>query len=309
MTKIIQDEMINNIYKTWNFIYNNYLKEAFPYIKHSGIISDHKINEIIELSKYLDIYFSKRALSILEDNVLKNIYNILQTLMEELKDKNNNEFTKEEQDRVLSILSEIENLFVRQSSLWKIDSIKTYMINKVEQEISKEKQLLDKEMKLLQVELNNGVISSIFKISQKNFSKQIKKQTCSFYVILFIIFCIALICIPKTIPGILVRLSLILPLAWAALFLSKRINEDKKLEQAYLHKQTVAQSFVTYLNFIKENNLQDTDLETLKTLNRVMIESLGLNPALLLDKSTSEKIPMEELLSRILDKTILDKKS
>ncbi|MFZ7316055.1 hypothetical protein ACLSZU_10855, partial [Avibacterium avium] len=76
-----------------------------------------------------------------------------------------------------------------------------------------------------------------------------------------------------------------------------------------LHKQTVAQSFVTYLNFIKENNLQDKDLETLKTLNRVMIESLGLNPALLLDKSTSEKIPMEELLSRILDKTALDKKS
>ncbi|MFZ7308574.1 hypothetical protein ACLSY1_10670, partial [Avibacterium avium] len=68
-------------------------------------------------------------------------------------------------------------------------------------------------------------------------------------------------------------------------------------------------SFVTYLNFIKENNLQDKDLETLKTLNRVMIESLGLNPALLLDKSTSEKIPMEELLSRILDKTALDKKS
>ena len=70
----------------------------------------------------------------------------------------------------------------------------------------------------------------------------------------------------------------------------------------------MAQSFITYLNFIKENNIQDADPEALKTLNKVMIESLGLNPALLLDKSTSEKIPMEELLSRILDKTIADKK-
>ncbi|MFU2135320.1 hypothetical protein QRO24_00960 [Gallibacterium anatis] len=311
MTKISKDEMIDKIYQDWKSIYNKYLKEAFPYMRNSGVISSPEINEIREISKYLDVYFSRSSLIILEFSVLENLFGILEKIMELLKNKNSNEFNKEEQIRILSILSEIENLFVRQSSLWRVDAIKTYMINKVDQEILKEKQRLDKEIKLQQVELNNGVISSIFKIAKKNFSKRIKQQTCTFYAILFIISLIDscfLFFIPETITETLVRLSIILPFAWAALFLSKRINEDKKLEQAYLHKQTVAQSFITYLNFIKENNIQDADPEALKTLNKVMIESLGLNPALLLDKSTSEKIPMEELLSRILDKTIADKK-
>lgn len=44
-------------------------------------------------------------------------------------------------------------------------------------------------------------------------------------------------------------------------------------------------------------------------LHRVAMDSLGLNPALLLEKSTAEKIPMEELLSKVIDKSIASNKT
>ena len=50
----------------------------------------------------------------------------------------------------------------------------------------------------------------------------------------------------------------------------------------------------------KDRSLDDS--KTRKLLSRIAIESMGLNPALLLDKSTAEKIPMEELLTRIMDR-------
>lgn len=100
------------------------------------------------------------------------------------------------------------------------------------------------------------------------------------------------------------RIAILFPLIWAVLFLGKRIHEDKKIEQTYLHKMVVARSLSNYLDYIDEKlNNDENAKEITKKLFEISIDSLGLNPALLLDKSTAEKIPMEELLSKIIDKT------
>lgn len=100
------------------------------------------------------------------------------------------------------------------------------------------------------------------------------------------------------------RMAILFPLVWAVLFLGKRIHEDKKIEQTYLHKMVVARSLSNYLDYIDEKlNNDENAKEITKKLFEISIDSLGLNPALLLDKSTAEKIPMEELLSKIIDKT------
>ena len=100
------------------------------------------------------------------------------------------------------------------------------------------------------------------------------------------------------------RIAILFPLVWAVLFLGKRIHEDKKIEQTYLHKMVVARSLSNYLDYIDEKfNNDENAKEITKKLFEISIDSLGLNPALLLDKATAEKIPMEELLSKIIDKT------
>lgn len=110
------------------------------------------------------------------------------------------------------------------------------------------------------------------------------------------------------------KVFLIMPFIWAILFTSKRINENKKLEQAYLHKEVIAQSYLNYLEFVKNNYYSfskendNSYSDVINMLHKVSIEGLGLNPALLLEKSTAEKIPMEELLYKIIDKSIAPNK-
>ncbi|WP_455482828.1 hypothetical protein [Haemophilus parahaemolyticus] len=104
--------------------------------------------------------------------------------------------------------------------------------------------------------------------------------------------------------GLISRMAILLPLVWSVLFLGKRIHEDKKIEQTYLHKMVVARSLSNYLDYMdKKLNNDENAKEITKKLFEISLDSLGLNPALLLDKSTAEKIPMEELLSKIIDKT------
>lgn len=104
--------------------------------------------------------------------------------------------------------------------------------------------------------------------------------------------------------GLISRMAILLPLVWSVLFLGKRIHEDKKIEQTYLHKMVVARSLSNYLDYMdKKLNNDENAKEITKKLFEISIDFLGLNPALLLDKSTAEKIPMEELLSKIIDKT------
>ncbi|MEH8028743.1 hypothetical protein [Gallibacterium anatis] len=325
-----KDELIQNIIREW--------KEKYPYL--SDVSPDPELGKVIDAEEFilvkeksssLNDYFYPAILNLLEKEDLNNLSKSLLKLREYFNQSYYG-LNKEQLNNVKIILDEIYSQLSKNPNVITVTSIIKDLKNSLHEVIDKEIEKFHKEGKSLRTEITTGVISESFIKSKDIFSKRIKNQTCMFYILLVIISLISIfingvIKIPyliekikdlglalpfsqsNLIEDIFIKVSIILPTIWAVLFISKRINEDKKLEQAYLHKQTVAQSFVTYLKFIKENNIQDADPETLKTLNRVMIESLGLNPALLLDKSTSEKIPMEELLSKILDRTIADKKS
>ena len=83
---------------------------------------------------------------------------------------------------------------------------------------------------------------------------------------------------------------------WAILFVLRSIKEDRKIEQAYKHKELLT---IIYENF---HNRIGVNQKVLNTFEQIAVESLRLNPALLLDKSTAEKIPLEELLMQIVSK-------
>ncbi|MBF0784680.1 hypothetical protein E4T80_04200 [Muribacter muris] len=104
------------------------------------------------------------------------------------------------------------------------------------------------------------------------------------------------------------KMILFFPLTWLAIFLSKRISETTKIKQTYLHKEVVSKSYVNHLNFITKHYSPENE-EIKQSLTSVAISALGFNPALLLEKSTSEKIPMEELLLKIIDNAKLNNSS
>lgn len=323
-----KDELIQHIIREWKEKYP-YLSDVAPVPELGKVIDAEEFILVQEKSSSLNDYFYPAILNLLEKEDLNNLSKSLLKLREYFNQSYYG-LNKEQLNNVKIILDEIYSQLSKNHNVITVTSIIEDLKNSLYEVIEKEIEKFHKEGKSLRTEITTGVISESFITSKNEFSKKVEKQTKLFYILLILISSITILingvikipCLcgfekictmlsfspPSTIEDVFIKISIILPGIWSILFLSKRINEDKKLEQAYLHKQTVAQSFVTYLNFIKENNIQDADPETLKTLNRVMIESLGLNPALLLDKSTSEKIPMEELLSKILDRTTADKK-
>lgn len=79
--------------------------------------------------------------------------------------------------------------------------------------------------------------------------------------------------------------------------------ENRKIYHTYLHKEVAAKSYINYLEYIKNNPyFFENSQETHNLLLKNTIETLGINPALLLDKTTAEKIPTEELMMKLVDK-------
>ncbi|MDG6895345.1 hypothetical protein [Volucribacter amazonae] len=224
-----------------------------------------------------------------------------------------------------------------------IDELKTYLnsingkipnfsvLERYEKAFKKQQDEFQSRANELFGELTTHSIKKPFNEQYKEYNRKVKCQAIFFYSLLLFLFIwiliiLKVITIPclinnkilcsiftinfdNTLEMVILRITSIIPIIWAILFLSKQISQNKKIEQAYLHKAVIAQSYLNYLELIKKNrfNLIDTNnsaQEVVNSLHKVSIEGLGLNPALLLDKSTVEKIPMEELLSKIIDKSI-----
>ncbi|GAB1668008.1 TPA: hypothetical protein ACK3JP_002151 [Mannheimia haemolytica] len=158
-------------------------------------------------------------------------------------------------------------------------------------------------------------ISSIFEENKNQIDFVITGQYLLFFVILILVCCIGFNFISNEINSInfkntgysiLILLSkyiFIIPLLWVALFVSKRLVENRKIYHTYLHKEVAAKSYINYLEYIKNNPIYfENGQETHDLLLKNTIETLGINPALLLDKTTAEKIPTEELMMKLVDK-------
>ena len=98
------------------------------------------------------------------------------------------------------------------------------------------------------------------------------------------------------------KLPLYIPLGWLAIFATRRRNEIKRLQEEYRYKEATAKSYFNYNQRIKD--IQDEkERDNLRTsLIERLIEMTAQNPNEALDKVKKEKIPMTEIMEKILDK-------
>ncbi|KGQ37205.1 hypothetical protein JP35_09775 [Gallibacterium anatis] len=183
----------------------------------------------------------------------------------------------------------------------------------------------DERLKVLLGKHNELSLFSAYQEQANKINCRIKLNTLLFFFIITILLIIAYNSMTNLeynpsinwIPYISFRIFIAFTAFYALVFLNRSIRDDRKLEQTYRHKEVVSKSYLNYLDFLDANPMiitndkgEHIDNSQLikEKVSQIAVESLGLNPALLLDKSTSEKIPMEELLSKILDRTTADKK-
>jgi hypothetical protein len=93
-----------------------------------------------------------------------------------------------------------------------------------------------------------------------------------------------------------------LPLLWLAYYASKRRSECQRLQQEYAHKEALAKSYDSYRKQIE--NLGETDNALLKHLMQKAIDAIAYNASKTLDGRHGDKMPMQEVVEKGLDKGV-----
>lgn len=91
------------------------------------------------------------------------------------------------------------------------------------------------------------------------------------------------------------RLPFLIFAFWLAIFLGNRRAENKKLEEAYKHKEVMARSFTGYKESIKD--LDDTDKELLKIHMNNLLNTLNSDSSKFLD-TQGEKHPFLDFFGK-----------
>ena len=276
--------------------------------------------ELKDLAENLDSRFIETIINKLNDDDREEIYSKLLNIRNIFNkraffaNRDISKLGKEDIDEIINLLSSVNEIF---SKIKDIESlINSYLASKAIFQEMEDK--FRGQAKELFGELTTASIYQPYSDEYKKLKFWLLFKNSAFFGMLLVIFlviarlsgiftcCLNFISISTNywIYELISRIAILFPLVWAILFLGKRIHEDKKIEQTYLHKMVVARSLSNYLDYIDEKlNNDENSKEITKKLFEISIDSLGLNPALLLDKATAEKIPMEELLSKIIDKT------
>lgn len=184
-------------------------------------------------------------------------------------------------------------------------------------------------------EINSQSLYGIFATQKEEFSEKIKVNTKFYYVLitfmgiisfLFILFSISNNVISFCICNkfifykftlmsnsidlkkmIFYKINLLIPFLLIIYFVLNKIKQDRILEQSYLHKKLVAQSYVFYSEeFGNRRDKRDTAIQ--ENLLNITINVLEQNPALLLNKSTAEQIPNEKMIEKVIDFTTKNNK-
>lgn len=295
----------------------NYWNEVKNYLLNLTSINMESEDNIKNNIEVLSLYFSPFILELLSNQEKERLINYLLEIRKYFINKKNYTLSSEHCSEVETLVNEAKDYFNKIGG--NIPNLA--ILEKYNKAIKEQQKQIKNRANDLFGELATRSISKPFKEQFDEYSKS--KLSCVFWLLIIglFIWIISFDCITNFFnlsfqaswEKILFRIFSSTPIIWGILFTSRKISENKKIEQTYLHKYTVSQSYLNYLVLINTENTYITNIkdreQALQILHKIVVESLSLNPALLLDKSTSEKIPMEELLSRILDKTALDKKS
>ncbi|MBD5167663.1 MAG: hypothetical protein HDT11_02055 [Helicobacter sp.] len=100
--------------------------------------------------------------------------------------------------------------------------------------------------------------------------------------------------------AIFARLPFYIPLAWLAIFATNRRNENKRLQEEYKHKETLAKAYSGYKEQIEK--LEDSKAQELaEKLMDKLVEMTNENPNRALDKVKKEKMPTFEMIEKMSD--------
>ena len=305
-----QKEIINEIFSDW--------KISFPKISNVCInYSLGPIREVKDITEYLNNLFNPAILSLLPTDLINRLQSKISELIQYIEnnkayaDRPLNETTLnlirpdseegylQELEELKDIIQQIENIDFYTFLYHKADHV-------INQALEKYNNQFDEQIAKLIDRTNEAHLCVDYKKQADKVNLRIRCNTL-FLALLLVFIPFVHIYAPITemnnnvITIYAAKLFFIIPLIWMILFTIKNIREDRKIEQTYKHKEVVANTYLNFLNMIDKDRSLD-DSKTRKLLSRIAIESMGLNPALLLDKSTAEKIPMEELLTRMMDR-------
>ncbi len=95
------------------------------------------------------------------------------------------------------------------------------------------------------------------------------------------------------------KLPLILPVVWLAIFAQRRRNEAQRLQQEYAHKEALAKSYESFKRQIDE--LGDEDKELSVKLLAAAIDAVAYNASVTLEGKHPKDLPTEELLNKAIE--------
>lgn len=275
--------------------------------------------EFKSITQYLNKCFSPAILKLLKSESIDHLHAELPELVQYIRRETDSyeiigsygihnvyELNSENKNEYLQKLDDLKILFQE------IDHIDFYMdlYDRGDRVIELSKEKYDKRISELLGETNEIYLYSEYKKQADEVGKRI---IINIWILRGLLIAIPVIHIiihwvllklgmnSESIVSYLTKLLFIIPFVWMILFTIKNIREDRKIEQTYKHKEIVARTYLNFLDMLNKNPRLD-DGTVQKILSQIAIESMGLNPALLLDKSTAEKIPMEELLTRMMDR-------
>lgn len=237
-------------------------------------------NETINISQQAQDKFS-------EFEKTKQNINILE---QEVKNKQNelDEYDKEQKDTIEALKQELQNL---------LDSATL----KIEEK--------NKEINNLLATATDASLAYSYAEAKKSYDSSIKWWTVAFISSMLGILGIAIWAFvevadrlePLVVLGaILIRLPLYIPLAWLAIFATRRRNEIKRLQEEYRHKEAAAKSYFGYREQIQDIEKDKDKKELMEKLMEKLVEMTNENPNKALDKIKKENNPMLELGEKTL---------
>lgn len=109
--------------------------------------------------------------------------------------------------------------------------------------------------------------------------------------------------------NMLVKLPIIAPLVWLAIFASTRRSQYERLQQEYAHKEALAKSYDSYKKQLEALLAADSEPLQIELLKKA-IDAISFNASATLDGKHQEKLPIEnalDFLSGEKGKSILER--
>ena len=146
-------------------------------------------------------------------------------------------------------------------------------------------------------------LASAFLTRKKVFAQPNKIWTATFIATLIGMFAYSAITFQSitSLEGALIQLlnhlPLYIPVVWLAIYSSKRKSENKRLEEEYAHRESLANSFIGYKEQIEQLNKDDT--EALKEFLKNIVSEISKNPSDTLDGKHGDSTPIKELIGML----------